>query len=122
GLTSRQRYAAEALLAGQDGEAAEAVRGLLAAAPHRGHSQRTQDLLDRAETAARRLLDGRWFTPAVLWLFIVSRMVVATVFVSEALFAATGHDLSSGAEPGAIAGGAVARTVAVACVVTGLLR
>ena len=61
-------------------------------------------------------------TPAVLGLFIVSRVVVAVVFVSEALSLATGHDLSSGAEPGAIAGGAVSRSVALAFVVTGLLR
>jgi hypothetical protein len=122
GLTSRQRHAAEELLAGQQGEAAEAVRGLLSAAPHRGHSQRVQDLFDRTETVARRLLDGRWFTRAVLGLFIGSRVVVAVVFVSEALSQTTGHDLSSGAEPGAIAGGAVSRTVALACVVAGLLR
>ena len=122
GLTSRQRHAAEELLAGQDGEAAEAVRRLLSAAPHRGHSQRVQDLFDRAEAVARRLLDGRWFTPAVLGLFIVSRVVVAVVFVSQALPMTTGHDPSSGAEPGAIAGGAVARCVALACVVAGVLR
>jgi hypothetical protein len=122
GLTGRQRQAAEALLAGQDGEAAEAVRRLVAAAPHRPHAQPVQDLLDRVESGARRLLDGRWFTPVVLWLFIVSRMVVAVVFVSEAVFLATGHDLGSGTEPGAIVGGAAARSVAAACVLVGLLR
>ena len=122
GLTSRQRHAAEELLAGQEGEAAEAVRRLLRAAPHRGHSQRVQNLFDRSEAVARRLLDGRWFTPAVLGLFIVSRVVVAVVFVGQALSLTAGHDLSSGAEPGAIAGGAVARSVALACVVAGLLR
>jgi hypothetical protein len=122
GLTGRQRHAAEELLVGQEGEAAEAVRRLITAAPHREHSQRAQAMLDRAEAVARRLLDGRWLTPAVLWLFIASRVVVAVVFVSEALSLTTGHDLSSGAEPGAIAGGAVARSVALACVVAGLLR
>jgi len=122
GLTSRQRHAAEELLAGQQGEAAEAVRGLLSAAPHREHSQRAQAMVDRAEAITRRLLDGRWFTPAVLGLFIVSRVVVAVVFVSQALVLVTGHHLTSGAEPGAIAGGAVARSVALACVVAGLLR
>ncbi|MFI6077212.1 hypothetical protein ACIA5C_37350 [Actinoplanes sp. NPDC051343] len=122
GLTSRQRHAAEELLAGQEGEAAEAVRRLLSAAPHRGHSQRVQDLFDRTEAVARRLLDGRWFTPAVLGLFILSRVVVAVVFVSQALSQTTGHDLGSVAEPGAIAGGAVSRSVALACVVAGLLR
>lgn len=122
GLTSRQRHAAEELLAGQEGEAAEAVRKLLSVAPHRGHSQRVQDVFDRTETVARRLLDGRWLTPVVLGLFIVSRAVVAVVFVSEALSLTTGHEPSSGAEPGAIAGGAVSRCVALAFVVYGLLR
>ena len=122
GLTSRERHAAEELLAGQEGEAAEAVRRLLTATPHREHSQRVQAVLDRTEAIARRLLDGRWFTPAVLGLFIVSRVVVTVVFVSEALSLTTGHDLTAGAEPGAIAGGAVARSVALVCVAAGLLR
>jgi hypothetical protein len=125
GLTSRQRHAAQELLAGQVGEAAEAVRRLVAAAPHRpqrAHRQRAQELLDRVEAGARRLLDGRWFTPVVLWLFIVSRLVVAVVFVSQAVLLATGHQPGSGAEPGAIVGGAMARSVAVLCVVVGLLR
>lgn len=122
GLTDPQRHRAEELLAGQTGEAAEAVRRLLSAAPRRAQSQRARAILDRAEASARRLLDGRWFTPAVLVLFIVSRVVVAVVFLSQSLYLMTGRELSSGAEPGAIAGGTVARGVALACVVAGLLR
>jgi hypothetical protein len=118
GLTGRQRRAAQELLAGQYGEAAEAVRRLLEASPQRPYPTRERDLMDRAGAAARRLLEGRWLTPAVLWLFVVSRIVVAVVFVSQAVLLASGHDTA--AEPGAIVGGAVARGLALVCVALGL--
>jgi hypothetical protein len=120
GLTGRQRAAAEELLTGQDGAAAEAVRRLVDAAPDRPGGERV--LFASAETWARRLLDGRWFTLAVLWLFILSRVATAIVFLIESVALATGHSLTPGSEPGAIVGGAVARSVTVAFVVTGLVR
>jgi hypothetical protein len=122
GLTNRQRHSAERLLAGQDDEAAEALRRLIAAAPHRPHTQWLQRLLDRAEVTSRRLLDSRWLTPLILWFFIFSRVAVAIVFIVQAGLLAAGHDLAPGTERGAIIGGAVARGIAMVCVVVGLTR
>ena len=122
GLTARQRRVAEQLLDGQNGEAAQAVHRLVDTAPHRGGSEWAQGPLDHAAALVRRLFDRRACTLVVLWLFVVSQVVVAIVFLVQAVALATGHTLSPGTQDGAIIGGAITRSVAAACVVAGLLR
>jgi hypothetical protein len=122
GLTARQREAAVRLLDGRDDEAGQAVQRLLEAAPTRQHPPLVERLTRRPAAMAARLVEQRWFTPIVVGLFVISRVVVAIVFIVQALLLATGHRLDPGTETGAIIASAVTRTVSASLTVVGLAQ
>jgi hypothetical protein len=122
GLTARQRETATRLLDGRDDEATRAVRRLLDAAPTRQSRWPVRRVARHAVAVGGWLADRRWFMPALVGLFVVSRVVVALVFVVQALVLTAGHRHAPGAETGAIVASAVTRGLSATLAVVGLLQ
>ncbi|GAA4213237.1 hypothetical protein [Actinocatenispora rupis] len=119
GLTARQRRTAERLVSGRDDEAAAAVRRLLAATPERTAPERLRRLVRRPLAAVRWLVGTRWLMPGLIGLFTVSRVLVAAIFLGQALSVAAGHHLDPGQDTTAVLASAVVRPLEATLAVTG---
>jgi hypothetical protein len=122
GLTFEQRQSAVRLLSGSDDEAGRAVHQLLEVARTREHPGLVGRLTRRPAAMAAWLADQRWFTTIVIALFVVSRVLVATIFVVQALVLVAGHSPDPGTESGAIIASAITRTLSASLVIVGLAQ
>ncbi|GIL25829.1 hypothetical protein [Actinocatenispora comari] len=123
GLTVRQRSEAMALVAGREDAAALGVRYLIAAAPSRSELRPGAGRLGSLRRLARRVVDWRFLPPIVVGVLTVTRLIVAVVFVVQAVVALAHDDQSLlGREFGAVLASALTRTAEAVLVVVGALR
>ncbi|WP_162958449.1 hypothetical protein [Nocardia yunnanensis] len=119
GLTPAQRTAILELLDGDDGEAAHAVRRFAELSPTRLGRNAFRTRAQRLLTAARHLVTQPLFVSVVVALFVVSRIAIDVVFISQAVPLLAGGSADPGHDGGAIIAAAVTRTVEAVFTVTG---
>ena len=123
GLTSRQRRAAMQLVADREDAAAVGVRYLVAAAPSRSDLRGRGTLPGALARRLRTVVDWRWLPPVLIGLMVVSRVVVALVFVIQSIGALAADDRSLlGQEYGAVLASALSRTAEAVLTVLGAVR
>ncbi len=123
GLSPAERGAVQRLLTDRDDPTARAVRALLDHVPARPEPGRAQRVVEATRAALRGLADRRWTAPTMVLLYVVSRLPIATVFVTQtAAWLVTGHDSAVGHEPGAVLASAVSRCLELVLAVVGGLR
>ncbi|BCJ30403.1 hypothetical protein [Actinocatenispora sera] len=123
GLTVRQRSEAMRLVADREDAAALGVRYLIAAAPSRSELRPAASRLDPLRRFVRRVVNWRFLPPVLIGVLSVSRVVVAVVFVVQAIVALANDDQSLlGREFGAVLASALTRTAEAVLSVIGALR
>jgi hypothetical protein len=121
GLSGRQREQAGRLLAGRDDETAAVVRRLLELAPPRTAPDRLRRLVRRPAGPLRWLVGQRWLMPALVSLFVMSRIAAGVIFTVQGLWVAAGHHLDPDQDQTAVVASSVVRPLEAVLAVAGLV-
>lgn len=122
GLTQQQRAEARRLIGSAGDPTARALAHLLEVVPTREQHRYVQRSRAWLAVASRRLSRTRWASVALISLLVLSRAIVAAVFIVQAATFEIGGQISAGTDRTSLLVSAVTRSVSAALAVAGALR